>query len=101
MFIYNITIKVNNAIVKEWMTWQTQVHTPEIMSTNLFEEFKMFRLLDTDDTEGPTFVFQYYTSTRKNYDEYINKYAPQLRDKALKRWGDGVISFRSLLQSVQ
>ncbi len=57
MFIYNITIKVNNAILKEWMKWQMEEHIPEVMSTNLFDQYKFFRLLNQDDTEGPNFVF--------------------------------------------
>ncbi len=57
MFIYNITIKVNNAILKEWMKWQMEEHIPEGMSTNLFDQYKFFRLLNQDDTEGPNFVF--------------------------------------------
>lgn len=101
MIIYNITIKVNNAILDEWIKWQTEEHIPEIMSTQLFDKHTFFRLLEQDDTEGPTFVFQYYTLARKNYDKYIKEYAPKLREKAFKKWGGGFIAFRSLLESVQ
>jgi hypothetical protein len=101
MFIYNITIKVNKAISAEWLKWQLEDHTPEIMATELFTDYKFFHLLDQDDAEGPTFVFQYYTEDRKNYDRYVHEYAPILREKAFKKWGHGFIAFRSLLQSVQ
>jgi hypothetical protein len=100
MFIYNITIKVNNSIADQWLKWQMEEHVSEIMSTNLFEDFKFFRLLEQDDSEGPTFIFQYYTLERKNYDDYINKYAFRLREKELNRWKDGFIAFESLLESV-
>jgi len=101
MFISNITIKVDNAILQEWMQWQREEHIPEIMATNLFYEYKFFRLLDQDETEGSTFVIQYYASTKNNYNRYIQQHAPALREKALKKWGDGFIAFRSLLESVQ
>ncbi|HEY8689924.1 MAG TPA: DUF4286 family protein [Chitinophagaceae bacterium] len=101
MFIYNLTIKVNNAILDEWMKWQTEEHIPEIMSTQLFAEHKFFRLLEQDDSEGPTFVIQYLTPVKENYDKYINEHAPKLREKAFKKWGDEFIAFRSLLQAVQ
>src|SRR5688572_1044624 len=101
MFIYNITIKVHNSIAAEWMKWQLEEHIPEIMSTNLFNEYKVFRLHDQDETEGPTYVFQYYTPDRNNYDRYINEHASRLREKAIKKWQDGFIAFRSLLESVQ
>lgn len=101
MFIYNITIKVNKAIVEDWLKWQMEEHIPEIMSTKFFDHYKSFRLLDQDDTEGPTFVFQYYASSRKNYDGYITEHATRLRKKAFEKWGNGFIAFRSLLESVQ
>lgn len=101
MFIYNLTIKVNNAIVHEWMKWQMEEHIPEIMATDLFTDYKFYKLLDQDDTEGQTFVLQYYSATKGNCDNYIKKFAPQLREKAFKKWGDGFIIFRTLMQSVQ
>ena len=101
MFIYNITIKVNNSIEEEWMAWQMEEHVPGIMATNLFDKFKIFRLLEQDDSEGQTFVFQYYTEHRKNYEQYINEHASRLREKAVKKWGDAFIAFRSLLEAVQ
>ena len=101
MFIYNITTKVSDAISDEWVKWQRQEHIPEIMSTHLFEEHKFFRLLEQDDSEGPTFVIQYFTPLKENYDKYIKEFASQLREKAFKKWGNQFIAFRSLLQSVQ
>jgi hypothetical protein len=101
MLVYNISIKVNHAILSDWIKWQTEEHIPEIMATALFDEYKFFRLLETDETEGPTFVIQYFTNARKNYDEYILKHATQLRKKALQKWGNGFIAFRTLLESVQ
>ena len=101
MFIYNITIKVDTAIVNEWMKWQMEEHIPEIMSSNLFIKYKVFRLLEQDDNDGSTFVFQYYTSAKTDYDKYIQEYAPVLRDKALKKWGDRFVAFRSLLETVK
>lgn len=101
MFIYNITIKVNNSIAEEWLKWQMEEHVPEIMATHLFKNFKIFRLLDQDDSDGPTFIFQYYADNRKNYDRYVQEHAPMLRVKAFKKWGNGFIAFRSLLERVQ
>ena len=101
MFIYNLTNKVDNSIAEEWMKWQTEEHIPEIMSTGLFDEYKIFRLHNQDETEGQTFIIQYYTDVKEKYEEYIKKHAPELREKAFKKWGDGFIAFRSLLEAVQ
>lgn len=101
MFIYNITTKVDHAILSEWLQWQKNVHIPDIMSTGLFREHHFFQLLEHEEEEGKTFVIQFITSTRINYDKYLTDFAPQLRKKSLEKWGDKVISFRTLLQNVQ
>lgn len=75
MFIYNITVKVQNAILEDWMKWQMEEHIPEIMATNLFTHYKCYKLLEQDDTEETTLIFQYHTPDKKNYDEYIVKHA--------------------------
>jgi hypothetical protein len=46
MFIYNITIKVNNSILKPWMKWQMEEHVPQIMETHLFSGYKIYQLLE-------------------------------------------------------
>ena len=88
-------------ISDEWVHWQMEEHIPEIMSTQLFDEYKFFRLLEQDDSEGPTFVIQYFTPLKENYEKYINEFAPVLRERAFKKWGNQFIAFRSLLQAVQ
>lgn len=101
MFVYNITIKINPEIEKEWLQWQYDEHIPDIMSTGLFTEWKMFRLLEQDETEGITYVLQYFAATSDNYQRYIEQHASLLRQKAFQRWGDQFIAFRSVLQLVK
>jgi hypothetical protein len=98
VFVYNITIKINPGIEKEWLQWQRHEHIPDIMTTGLFTEWKMFRLLGQDESDGITYVVQYFAATASDYERYIGEYAPLLREKALQRWGDQFIAFRSVMQ---
>jgi hypothetical protein len=100
MIVYNITIKIDPAINDEWIDWQKKEHIPEIMSTGLFNDHKFFKLLEQDETEGLTYVIQYFTSIRGNYDEYIKKFAPLLRQKALEKWGEKFVAFRTVMEVV-
>jgi hypothetical protein len=101
MFIYNITTKVNTAIANDWIKWQKDEHIPEIMASDLFDEFKFYHLLNQDDSDGHTYIIQFFTPEKDKYDHYIKTFAPMLREKALTKWGNGFISFRSLLEHVQ
>ena len=100
MLAYNITTKVNNSIVNEWLLWQKQFNIPEIMSTGLFYEYRFFKLHDHDEMEGETFVLQLFAKKREEYDKYIRDYSIIFREKAFEKWGNLFISFQTLLQSV-
>ena len=100
MIVYNITIKIIPSIEQEWISWQKEEHIPEIMATGLFREYKFFRLLEQDETDGITYVLQYFTPDAGNYDRYIKKFAPLLREKAIKKWGEKFIAFRTVMKVV-
>lgn len=100
MFIYNVTIKVKTEIQHEWMDWLKNDHIPEVLATGCFHDFKILQLLEVDDTEGPTFAIQYAAESKGAYNQYIERYAPLLRQKSYEKWGDQFIAFRSIMQIV-
>ena len=100
MFIYNVTIKVNWSIHEAWVKWMREKHIPDVMNKGCFTEYRFLKLLETDDTEGPTYAIQYTAGTRANYDTYIELHAPALRKDLLDNWGDNFIGFRSLMEVV-
>ncbi|HXB44286.1 MAG TPA: DUF4286 family protein [Puia sp.] len=101
MIVYNITFKIERNIAEEWLSWQTQEHIPEIMATNLFDDFKMYSLLEQDETEGVTFVIQYFTSSKKRYQKYISTFEAGLRKKAFSKWGSQSTGFCTIMEAVQ
>ena len=100
MIVYNITMKVDPSIESEWLEWQKKVHIPEVMDTHLFIEHKLYKLLEQDEQEGKTYIVQYFCSTAAQLDEYLNKYAPALREKAFSKWGNKFIAFRTRMELV-
>ena len=100
MLVYNITLKIDPDIETEWVYWMKQVHIPEVMATNLFTEYKFFKLLEQDDNEGPTYVIQYFALSKENYDRYINEFSAALRHKAIEKWGNKFFAFRTVMQAV-
>jgi hypothetical protein len=100
MIVYNITIQIDPAIEKPWLQWQKEEHIPEIMATGLFTNHKMFRLLEQDETQGMTFVIQFFADNATNYERYVNDHATVLRDKSFAKWGDAFIAFRTVMEVV-
>lgn len=100
MFIYNVTSKVSHDIEAEWLKWMKESHIPELISTKLFADFRILRLLDTDESDGITYAVQYFCLARSSYDTYIAEFAPKMRSKSQEKWGDRVFAFRTLMEVI-
>jgi hypothetical protein len=101
MIIYNVTNKVEASIAADWLRWMQSEHIPAVMATGCFVDFKIVRLLEVDDTEGPTYAVQYYASDKATYDRYAAQHATALRNDAFKKWGNSFIAFRSVMEVIQ
>ena len=100
MIVYNITCKVRWDILEAWLGWQLGEQIPAILATGLFDDHRFFRLLEQDEEEGPTFVIQYFTSSRERYQRFNVEFAPGLRQAGWDKWGDGSIAYHTLMESV-
>ena len=94
MIVYNITTKVHASVDEDWLQWQKDENIPAIMATGFFNAFKICRLLEQDDSEGNTYAVQFTAPTEKDYIQFINEYAAQMRKNAAEKWGaDHLLSF--------
>ncbi len=100
MIIYNVTIKVAAPIEDAWLQWLTEEHIPDVIGTGCFTHAVVTRLLEIDDSEGPTFAVQYHAESKAMYNKYIDRFAGTMRQKSFEKWGDQFIAFRSVMQIV-
>ena len=100
MIVYNISIKVNKMIETEWVQWQKTEHIPEVMSSGQFYEHRFYRLIEDEVSDGVLFIVQYFAESMQQYSQYINQFASSLSQKALDKWGNQFIAFRTIMQSV-
>jgi hypothetical protein len=100
MIVYNVTIKITNAIHTNWLQWLKDEHVPEVLQTGCFTHANILRLLETDDAEGPTYAVQYFAQSKALYNNYIEKFAAAMRQKSFDKWGNQFIAFRSVMQVV-
>ena len=101
MIIYNITTKVEKQIADDWLQWMLNEHINDILETKCFVDFKLVRLLDVDDSEGPTFAVQYFAESKADYNRYIQLHSSEMRKRSFEKWGDQFISFRSVMEVVK
>lgn len=101
MIIYNVTIKVEQRIADAWLEWLLNEHIPDMIGTGCFTGHKVVRLLEVDDSEGPTFAIQYNAESKADYNRYIQMHAEEMRKRSFNKWGNSFIAFRSVMQVVQ
>jgi hypothetical protein len=101
MFIHNVTTKVDWHISDAWVKWMLKEHMPALMKTNCFVRYQLLKLHEQDDTEGPTYVAQYFTESKALYNRYAGLYADKLQQEAINKWGDNFITFSALLETIE
>ena len=73
MIVYNITIKIIPAIETEWVQWQQQEHIPAVMASGHFTDHKFYRLPGQEESDGITYIVQYFASPFESYTRILKK----------------------------
>src|SRR2546423_3541722 len=83
--IYNVTIKVEPQIADAWLQWLLEEHIPAIMQTSCFTYYKLVKLLEVDDSDGPTYAIQYHAASKDDYNKYIDQFAQRFSKKSFDK----------------
>ena len=101
MILYNVTLNVDEAIKDEWLQWMKEIHLPEVMATGKFISYEMYKIQNHNaaDTSN-NYSVQYKANSMADYEEYVNKFGPALKQKTVQKYGDKVLAFRTILEKV-
>ncbi len=99
MYIYNVTINIDQSIHAEWLTW-IESHIPEVLATGRFLSAKMTQVLVEEEMGGVTYSIQYTAKTREDLDNYYKHDAEKLRTDGMKKFADKMLAFRTELKIV-
>ncbi|MFT7333816.1 MAG: hypothetical protein ACI81S_002037 [Sphingobacteriales bacterium] len=99
MILYNVTVKVEATIEKDWLDWMKTVHVPDVMKTGMFADYKICRVLG-EEAEN-TFSFQYFAHSTEHLQKYQKDHAPQLQKEHSDRYKDKFVAFRTLLEVIE
>lgn len=100
MILYNVTIKIDSSIDVSWVEWMKEEHMPEMIGTGCFTHFQLLRLIEIDDSEGPTYAAQYFANSKAFYNQYIEKFSAAQHQKEFDKWGSLSVAFRTVMQVV-
>lgn len=98
MIVYNVTASVDWNIHEGWLAWMREVYIPMILETKCFFEARMLKLLEIDDSQGPTYAIQFHANTMADYKRFTEIFAGSLQQETASTWGDQFVSFNTVLQ---
>jgi hypothetical protein len=97
MIQYNVSIKVDHSIAEQYVQWLQTEHIQEVINTKCFDSATLNELIEPIDEEGKTLVVSYLTTSKARYNQYIELYAPLMREKGFQLFGNKFIAFRTVL----
>ncbi|MFY0651498.1 MAG: DUF4286 family protein [Cyclobacteriaceae bacterium] len=99
MILYNITVNIENDVEEDWLGWMKNTHLPAIMSTNLFLNNKMYRIMN-EEAQGTSYSIQLFAQSMAKVEQFESEFAMKLQMDAITRYGSKLVEFRTKLQSV-
>ena len=100
MYIYNVTINIDESVHDPWLKWMRDIHIPDMLATGKFTEAKMCRVMVEEEMGGITYSIQYLAKSKEDLDAYYAVDASTLRKKVFDKFGDAVVAFRTELQII-
>ncbi|MDR9447930.1 MAG: DUF4286 family protein [Psychroflexus sp.] len=99
MYIYNVTINVEESVHEEWLDWMKKDHIPDMLNTGKFKNADLIRVNVQEPTGGITYAVHYKAESKAELEDYYENYAQQLRNEGSK-FKDKVVVFRTELDVI-
>lgn len=99
MYIYNVTINIDESIHDIWLTWMQQEHIPAMLATGKFQKALMTRVQVEEEMGGITYSIQYRTDSKATLERYYREDADTMRAQS-KPFEGKYVAFRTELQVI-
>ena len=99
MYIYNVTINIDDSAHSEWLNW-IESHITAVLNTGKFTSAKLTEVLVEEEMGGKTYSIQYSANTREDLDDYYKEDADRLRLETTKKFADKMLAFRTELKLI-
>ncbi len=100
MYIYNVTINIDDSVHHKWLQWMKETHIPDVLATGKFFNAKMCKVLVEEDMGGTTYSVQYSTADKETLELYYTQDAERLRQEISNLFAGKFVAFRTELQVI-
>lgn len=99
MYIYNVTINIDESIHDTWLEWMKKEHIPAMLATGKFQKALMTRVQVEEEMGGMTYSVQYRTDSKETLEKYYEENAAELRNQS-KVFEGKFVAFRTELEII-
>lgn len=99
MYIYNVTVNIEDSIHSQWLEWMKNEHIPAMLATGKFKSALMTRVQVQEEMGGSTYSVQYRTDSQETLQRYYEEDAPALRAQG-KPFEGKFVAFRTELEVI-
>ncbi len=100
MYIYNVTINIEDSVHDKWAAWMQKKHIPDMLATGKFLKAKMTKIVIEEEMGGTTYSVQYTTDSKETLERYYKEDADKLRKEANQLFNGKFVAFRTELDVV-
>ena len=100
MILYNVTVNIEKESEAEWVIWMKETHIPDVLATGMFLENRFYRILHDNEDGSTNYSVQYFTDSMEKIMEYQQSFAAKLQEDVNRKFGDSLVVFRTLLETV-
>ncbi|PZP51706.1 MAG: hypothetical protein DI598_02535 [Pseudopedobacter saltans] len=98
LYISNETFKVDWSIHEEWLEWVNNTLIPFISQSDNTQWVALVKLMDLDDSDGPTYALQTGLASKADYNRFAEIEMPPIMQTAYGKWGELFLGFRTLME---
>jgi len=99
MYIYNVTVNIEETIKTDWLRWMQEKHIPEMLATGKFSEAKLSQVM-VEEEQGSTYSIQFTTDSKETLEKYYLENADQLRQETRTLFKEKLVAFRTELKVI-
>ncbi|UJH68681.1 DUF4286 family protein [Allomuricauda sp. SCSIO 65647] len=100
MYIYNVTINIDDSVHDQWLDWMRDEHIPDMLATGKFTAAKMCRVMVDEEMGGTTYSIQYTSKDKDTLSSYYKEDADRLRNEGVTRFANKFVAFRTELELI-
>ena len=100
MYIYNVTINIEESVHDQWLKWMHKKHIPDMIATGKFIKALMSKVMVNEEMGGLTYSIQFTTESKEMLEKYYLEDADRLRSETIRLFSNKFVAFRTELEII-